>query len=120
MSTGREGLSEPHQSRREGVSDDGDNEGGRRRRFSDAPLPYIVSAGLLGSAFVALLWVPSYAHLTPTLGGIPFFYWYSLLWLVINSGCQLVAYQLLVAGPRRRRIRATSGTSGTTQPRSQP
>lgn len=83
-------------------------------------MAYIVSAVLLGSAFVALLWVPSYAHLTPTLGGIPFFYWYSLLWLVINSGCQLVAYQLLVAGPRRRRMRATSGTSGTTQPGSQP
>lgn len=95
--------------------DDGHDEGGRPRRFSDAPLPYIVSALLLASAFVALLWVPSYAHLTPTVAGIPFFYWYSLLWLVINSGCQLVAYQLLVAGPRRRRIRAASGTSRTSQ-----
>lgn len=67
------------------------------------PLSYGVSALLLLSAFVALLWVPSYAHLTPTLGGIPFFYWYSLLWLILNAACQAVAYQLLVAAPRRRR-----------------
>jgi uncharacterized RDD family membrane protein YckC len=106
-------LAEPQQARREGVPDAGDDDGGRRRRFSDAPVAYVVSAVLLGSAFVALLWVPSYAHLTPSLGGIPFFYWYSLLWLVINAGCQLVAYQLLVAGPRRRRLGTTSGTSST-------
>jgi uncharacterized protein DUF3311 len=60
---------------------------------------YIGAAVLLGSAFVALLWVPSYAHLTPALGGIPFFYWYSLLWLVLNMVCQAVAYALLA--PRR-------------------
>jgi hypothetical protein len=72
----------------------------------------VVSAVLLASAFVALLWVPSYAHLTPTLGGIPFFYWYSLLWLVINAACQAVAYQLLVAAPRRRRVRAAAHPGG--------
>ena len=60
---------------------------------------YIVAAVLLGAAFVALLWVPSYAHLTPDLGGIPFFYWYSLLWLIINMVCQAAAYALLA--PRR-------------------
>lgn len=67
-----------------------------------APVAYVVSALLLAAAFVALLWVPSYAHLSPSIGGIPFFYWYSLLWLVINATCQAVAYQLLVAAPRRR------------------
>ena len=76
---------------------------GRPPRVSEAPIAYAVSAVLLGSAFVALLWVPSYAHLTPDLGGIPFFYWYSLLWLVINACCQGIAYWLLVAAPRRRR-----------------
>ena len=80
---------------------------GRPPGLSAAPGAYVVSAVLLASAFVALLWVPSYAHLTPTLGGIPFFYWYSLLWLVINAACQAVAYQLLVAGPRRR-LRASA------------
>ncbi|HWE55581.1 MAG TPA: DUF3311 domain-containing protein [Acidimicrobiales bacterium] len=78
-------------------------------RLREAPIRYAISAALLLSAFVALLWVPSYAHLTPSLGGIPFFYWYSLLWLLINAVCQAVAYELLVAGPRRRRRRADHG-----------
>lgn len=77
-------------------------------KVADAPVTYLISAVLLLSAFVALLWVPSYAHLTPSLGGIPFFYWYSMLWLVINAICQALAYQLLVVLPRRRR-RASSG-----------
>ncbi|HET6874231.1 MAG TPA: DUF3311 domain-containing protein [Acidimicrobiales bacterium] len=63
---------------------------------------YGVTAVLLLSAFVALLWVPSYAHLEPSLVGIPFFYWYTLVWLLVNAACQVVAYQLMVAGPRRR------------------
>jgi hypothetical protein len=113
-------MAEPNQSSRERAPDAGDGDGDRPRGFADAPVAYIVSALLLGSAFVALLWVPSYAHLTPTVGGIPFFYWYSLLWLVINSCCQAVAYQLLVAGPRRRRIRTGSGKSRPSQQRSQP
>jgi hypothetical protein len=74
-------------------------------RFADAPWTYIVTAVMLAAALVALLWVPSYAKLTPSLGGFPFFYWYSLLWLVINAAMQFGAYQLLVARPRRRRAR---------------
>jgi hypothetical protein len=73
------------------------------------PAAYIVSAILLGSAFVALLWVPSYAKLTPGLGGIPFFYWYSMLWLVLNALCQAAAYQLIVRRPRRRAQRRRAG-----------
>jgi hypothetical protein len=72
----------------------------RAPRFGQAPGTYVVTAVLLLAAMVALLWVPSYAHAKPTLAGFPFFYWYSILWLLINAGCQLVAYQLLVV--RRR------------------
>jgi hypothetical protein len=68
----------------------------------------VLSAVLLASAFVGLLWVPSYAHVKPTLGGFPFFYWYSLLWLVINAVCQWIAYLLLVVGPRRRRLEGSA------------
>ena len=81
--------------------------------MADAPASYIISAVLLAAAFVALLWVPSYAHLTPTLGGIPFFYWYSMLWLVINAVCQFVAYTLLVTVPRRRARAALAGDART-------
>jgi uncharacterized RDD family membrane protein YckC len=81
----------------------------RALRFSEAPAAYVISAVLLGAAFVALLWVPSYAHLTPDFEGIPFFYWYSLLWLVINAACQGIAYWLLVAAPRRQARVAVPG-----------
>ncbi|MDA8282353.1 MAG: DUF3311 domain-containing protein [Actinomycetota bacterium] len=76
-------------------------------RAAEAPGTYAVVAVLLLAAMVALLWLPSYAHLTPSLGGFPFFYWYSILWLLINAACQFAAYQILVAG--RRRARAGSG-----------
>jgi hypothetical protein len=82
------------------------------RQARPAPAGYALSVVLLAAAFVALLWVPSYAHLEPSLGGIPFFYWYSLLWLVLNAGCQAAAYGLLVTAPRRRATRASS--AGTT------
>ena len=69
--------------------------------FADAPGRFVVVFVLLGATFVALLWVPSYAHLTPTLGGIPFFYWYSVLWLAINAISQIVAYRIVVGAHRR-------------------
>ena len=83
-------------------------------------MAYVVSAILLGAAFVALLWVPSYSHLTPAVGGIPFFYWYSILWLVINACCQGIAYELLFAAPRRRRLRTQTGAPATSQPVNKP
>ena len=66
-------------------------------RFAESPGVYVVTAVMLAAALVALLWVPSYAHVTPELAGIPFFYWYSILWLVINATLQFAAYQLLVS-----------------------
>ncbi|MHB1536049.1 MAG: DUF3311 domain-containing protein [Acidimicrobiales bacterium] len=75
--------------------------GARAARFADAPGRFVVVFVLLGATFVGLLWVPSYAHITPTLGGIPFFYWYSVLWLVVNAISQIVAYRIVVgAHPR--------------------
>jgi hypothetical protein len=71
-------------------------------RFGDAPVTYLVTAVLLLAAMVALLWVPSYSSVKPELAGVPFFYWYSILWLLINAVCQVAAYQLLVVRRRRR------------------
>ena len=72
-------------------------------RFRQAPGTFVVVAVMLAAAMVALLWVPSYAKVTPTLGGFPFFYWYSLLWLLLNAALQFGAYLLFVVRPRRRR-----------------
>jgi uncharacterized membrane protein len=40
---------------------------------------------LLLIPFVALLWVPFYNRLDPTLFGIPFFYWYQFVWVILTS-----------------------------------
>lgn len=40
---------------------------------------------LLALPFVALAWVPFYNSATPMLWGVPFFYWYQLLWVVLTS-----------------------------------
>jgi hypothetical protein len=40
---------------------------------------------LLAVPFVALLWVPSYNAIEPALWGVPFFYWYQFLWLIITA-----------------------------------
>ena len=40
---------------------------------------------LLLIPFVALLWVPFYNRLDPKLFGVPFFYWYQFLWVILTS-----------------------------------
>lgn len=35
--------------------------------------------------FVAVLWPPIYNRSAPALAGIPFFYWYQLLWVIIGA-----------------------------------
>ena len=47
---------------------------------------------LLVLPFIALLWVPSYNSIEPSLGGVPFFYWYQFLWLFITSGLIIFLY----------------------------
>jgi hypothetical protein len=40
---------------------------------------------LLVLPYLAMLWVPSYNSKDPSWIGIPFFYWYQLLWVVLCS-----------------------------------
>jgi hypothetical protein len=42
--------------------------------------------------FVAMLWVPSYNRIEPELGGIPFFYWYQLGWILLGAGVVLIVH----------------------------
>ena len=35
--------------------------------------------------FIAVLWVPFYNCTDPMLFGIPFFYWYQLLWIPLTA-----------------------------------
>ncbi len=66
--------------------------------------PARVLAGLcLVVPFVALLWVSSYARKGPELGGMPFFYWYQLLWVPVSAVLTVAAYLLVRREERQRR-----------------
>ena len=43
---------------------------------------------------LAMLWVPSYNRLEPTLGGVPFFYWYQLAWILLGAGIVLLVFTI--------------------------
>ncbi|MEU5365959.1 DUF3311 domain-containing protein [Streptomyces sp. NPDC005925] len=59
--------------------------------------------------FVAMLWVGSYAKTDPQFIGIPFFYWYQMLWVLLSTLLTMTAYQLW-----QRDQRARSGKNGGT------
>ncbi|MEU6062889.1 DUF3311 domain-containing protein, partial [Streptomyces sp. NPDC047097] len=50
----------------------------------------------------AMLWVSSYARVEPRFIGIPFFYWYQMLWVLISTALTMTAYKLV---QREQRIR---------------
>jgi hypothetical protein len=47
---------------------------------------------LLLIPFLAMMWVPSYNRIEPSLVGIPFFYWYQMLWIVLGAAVMLPIY----------------------------
>lgn len=49
---------------------------------------------LLILPFIAMLWVSSYDRADPMLAGIPFFYWYQLLWILIGAGLIAFVYAM--------------------------
>jgi Protein of unknown function (DUF3311) len=61
---------------------------GRTRSGPDWPLL------LLLIPFIALLYVPFYAHPNPKLGAIPFFIWYQFAWVIIGSCITGLVYWL--------------------------
>ncbi|MBQ0865722.1 DUF3311 domain-containing protein [Streptomyces sp. RK75] len=63
----------------------------------------VVIALCLVAPFVAMLWVGSYAKTGPALMGVPFFYWYQMLWVPISAVLTMIAYQLWRRDQRARR-----------------
>jgi hypothetical protein len=47
---------------------------------------------LLLIPYVAMMWVPYYNRSAPEIAGIPFFYWYQLVWIVLGAVILLPAY----------------------------
>ncbi|MEU6544172.1 DUF3311 domain-containing protein [Streptomyces sp. NPDC046859] len=81
--------------------------------MSDAPevnrgvvTPTRVVIGLcLAAPFVAMLWVGSYAKTDPEFIGIPFFYWYQMLWVLLSTLLTMTAYKLWQRDQRARASR---------------
>ncbi|MEU3978488.1 DUF3311 domain-containing protein [Streptomyces sp. NPDC026672] len=69
----------------------------------------VVIALCLVAPFVAMLWVGSYAKTDPTFIGIPFFYWYQMLWVLISTALTMIAYQLWQRDQRGRGRTASKG-----------
>ncbi|KIF68051.1 membrane protein [Streptomyces sp. AcH 505] len=66
------------------------------------PLRVVIGVCLL-APFVAMLWVGSYAKVDPAFIGIPFFYWYQLLWVFISTALTMTAYKLWQRDQRARK-----------------
>jgi hypothetical protein len=47
---------------------------------------------LLLLPYIAMMWVPSYNRIEPEIAGIPFFYWYQLVWIVLGAALMLPIY----------------------------
>jgi hypothetical protein len=47
---------------------------------------------LLAVPYLAVIWVPLYNSREPEWGGLPFFYWYQLLWILLAAALTLVVY----------------------------
>jgi hypothetical protein len=65
--------------------------------------PYIITGILLAIAVVVPLFVPAYSVDEPRLAGLPFFYWYQMMWIPITSGLVGTSYWLVGKEDRRRR-----------------
>jgi len=42
--------------------------------------------------FAVMLWPPLYNKIEPTLLGVPFFYWFQLLWVFVSAAFTAIVY----------------------------
>lgn len=74
---------------------------------SPGPLPVVTPARVIAGVclilpFVAMLWVGSYSRMEPTLLGMPFFYWYQMIWVLVSTVLTMIAYALVRRDQRAR------------------
>ena len=61
------------------------SESGNRRQWSWWYLLFLVQ-------FAAMLWPPFYNKADPYVMGVPFFYWYQMLWVIISAVFTAIVY----------------------------
>jgi hypothetical protein len=57
---------------------------------------------LLLVPYVGMLWVPFYDSLEPRVLGVPYFYWYQFLWILVGAAITGIVYFATVPRPRPR------------------
>jgi hypothetical protein len=57
-------------------------------------------AWLLTLPFIAMLLPPLFNYQKPSLGGMPFFYWYQLFWIPLTSIITWVVYRWGTSDPQ--------------------
>jgi hypothetical protein len=57
--------------------------------------PYAISAVLMAVPWVALLAVPFYSRTDPVLVGLPMFYWWTFLWIVLLAAATCASYLII-------------------------
>ncbi|MFI6443120.1 DUF3311 domain-containing protein [Kitasatospora sp. NPDC050543] len=78
------------------------------------PLPTVTPERVLAVLalvvpIVAMIWVSSYAKAGPEVGGVPFFYWYQLLWVPVSAVFTVAAYLLINRDEKARRAAKAGG-----------
>jgi hypothetical protein len=91
------GFSEPGYGCREGVVERGDIERSSAEQDGTSAQAEPAAAGgwylLLVIPMIGTLIPPIYNYKDPVLIGIPFFYWYLLLWVPISVACTAAFYR---------------------------
>jgi len=73
-------------------------DGRRRTGAAISPARVVAYALLVGESLVIL--IPTvYGRATPRLFGIPFFYWFQLLWIIVGMVVTGIAYLLVERPP---------------------
>lgn len=60
---------------------------------------------LLAVPFAAMIWIGLYNRTEPAIAGVPFFYWYQLLWIALGALLLLPVYRYEERVRRKRRER---------------
>jgi hypothetical protein len=68
--------------------------------------PLVIAGVALVVAIVLPLLVWTYAKSDPELGGIPFFFWYQFLLVIVSVVLTSIAYRLVIGHERQRRAAA--------------
>ncbi|MCM3921290.1 DUF3311 domain-containing protein [Frankia sp. AiPs1] len=96
-----------------GAADPGRRRRSRAVRHPDGLVARTATAAVLAVQVIALLLVGTYARRGPRLWGFPFFYWYTLLWLLLGAAGMAGCTWLL--GRASRRPTAAGSQAGAGQ-----